>query len=106
MPDFGINSIPVNRAIFPQNPNARRHSERHSICHGLPTAAFTPHATLRQDRLLQFIKTTPDRRASETGDLVHGDDSALLQLPAVTRIRLRWIVQLSSRSCPGIRVQF
>jgi hypothetical protein len=67
------------------------------ICHGLPTTAFTSHATLRQGRLLQLIETTPDRRASDTGDLVHGDNTAAAlrprldgrEMPPATLVELR-----------------
>ena len=70
---------------------------RIAIGHGLPTAAFTPHATLRQDRSLQFIKTTPDRRASDPRDLMHRDDPTTTrrprldgrEMPPATLVKLR-----------------
>jgi hypothetical protein len=85
-----------------------RNECRVAIGYGRSTTAFTPNATLRQDRRLQLIKTAPDRRASDTGDLVHGDDSAATRRSRLNSRKkpLATLVELRTKKPPSLPNRF
>ena len=85
-----------------------RNECRVAIGYGRPTAAFTPNATLRQNRLLQLIKTTSDRRASDAGDLLHGDDPAATRCSRLDsrKMPLATLVELRTKKPPSLPNRF
>ena len=70
-------------------------------------AALTAHAAIGQFGTVKLIEATPDRRARDAGNLVHGDDAAApcrhrlncreMALPALVELRAEQLPSLPNR---------